>query len=158
MDTSEETGERYSHVASPFAHAEAIMPAARSSRSRLAWSIGATVFLIIAGGIGGWLTMRYLDDPMRTLEAFPVAKYLDDYKGLAGSRFKGSLQVDADLGWKDGGGRLMLFTAPDDNRPVAVMIPAGVAGGTFFEKGQTYVMALEVKEGGLIYANSCSKN
>jgi hypothetical protein len=52
----------------------------------------------------------------------------------------------------------MPTSAGNDNRPVAVMIPAGVAGGTFFEKGQTYVMALEVKEGGLIYANSCSKN
>jgi len=41
---------------------------------------------------------------------------------------------------------------------VAVMIPAGVANGTFFEKGQTYLMALEVKEGGLIYASTCKKN
>lgn len=37
--------------------------------------------------------------------------------------------VEADLGWKDGAGRLMLFTCPDDNRPVAVMIPAAVANG-----------------------------
>jgi hypothetical protein len=66
--------------------------------------------------------------------------------------------VEADLGWKDGVGRLMLFTAPEDNRPVAIMIPAGVANGTFFEKGQTYLLALVVKEGGLIYAESCSKN
>ncbi len=158
MDASEETGGQYSHVVSPFAHAEAMMPSGRSPRSRMGWVIGVVLFFILAGGIGGWLTMRYLNDPLRTLESFPVAKYLDDYKGLAGSRFKGDLRVEADLGWKDGVGRLMLFTAPDDNRPVAVMIPAGVANGTFFEKGQTYLMALEVKEGGLIYASICSKN
>jgi len=123
MDSSEDSGGQYSRVASPFADAAAIMPGMRSSRSRLSWAIGTALFLILCGGIGGWLTVRYLNDPLRTLEAFPVAKYLDDYKGLAGSRFKGNLRVEADLGWKDGIGRLMLFTAPDDNRPVAVMIP-----------------------------------
>jgi hypothetical protein len=158
MGATEDSGGQYSHVVSPFAEAEAMIPAARSPRSRLAWAVGTAIFLIVAGAIGGWLTMRYLNDPLRTLEPFPVAKYLDDYKGLAGSRFKGNLRVEADLGWKDGIGRLMLFTASEDNRPVAVMIPAGVANGTFFEKGQTYLMALEVKEGGLIYANSCTKN
>jgi len=158
MAGPEESGGQYSHVASPFAQAEAIMPGVRSPRSRLTWIVGLALFLIIAGGIGGWMTMRYLNDPLRTLEAFPVAKYLDDYKGLAGSRFKGNLRVEADLGWKDGVGRLMLFTSPDDNRPVAIMIPAGVSNGTFFEKGQIYQMALEVKEGGLIYASTCIKN
>ena len=158
MKTSEEAGAQFEHVVSPFAHAEAMVTSGRTRRSRMAWALGVVAFFILAGGIGAWLTIRYLDDPLRTLESFPVAKYLDDFKGLAGSRFKGNLRVEADLGWKDGVGRLMLFTATDDNRPVAVMIPAGVANGTFFEKGQTYLMALEVKEGGLIYANACSKN
>jgi hypothetical protein len=158
MDASEEPGIQMREVVSPFAHAEPMAPGARSPGSRIGWIIITVAVLIVVGGIGGWLTMKYLNDPLRTLEAFPVAKYLDSYKGLAGSRFKGNLRVEADLGWKDGVGRLMLFTAPEDNRPVAVMIPAGVANGTFFEKGQTYLMALEVKEGGLIYANTCSKN
>lgn len=158
MDASKESGVQYKGVASPFAHVEGLVPQGNSRRSKMVWVSTAVLMLIVAGGIGGWLAMRYLDDPLRTLEAFPVAKYLDSYKGLAGSRFKGNLRVEADLGWKDGVGRLMLFTSPEDNRPVAVMIPAGVANETFFEKGQTYLMALEVKEGGLIYANSCSKN
>lgn len=46
----------------------------------------------------------------------------------------------------------------EDNRPIAVMVPAVVANGIYFTKGQTYLAELEVKEGGLIYANSCKKN
>jgi len=158
MEASKESKGEFGGVASPFAHVEGVMPKGKARRSRMAWVIGVAIVLVVAGAIGGWLTMRYLNDPLRTLETFPVAKYLEDYKGLAGSRFKGSLRVEADLGWKEGVGRLMLFTAPEDNRPVAIMIPAGVANGTFFEKGQTYLLALAVKEGGLIYAESCSKN
>ena len=92
MNISEEAGaqSQFEHVVSPFAHAEAMMPLQRSSRSRSAWVVGAILSFMVAGSIGGWLTMRYLDDPLRTLETFPVAKYLDGYKALAGSRFKGS--------------------------------------------------------------------
>ena len=158
MKRTGEVESRFEHVASPFAQAEATVPSGHSVRSRMGWIIAAILVLVIAGVAGAWFTMRYLNDPLRTLDPFPVAKYLDSYKGLAGSRFKGTFSVEADLGWKDGAGRLMLFTAQDDDRPVAVMIPAGVANGTFFEKGQTYLMALEVKEGGLIYASTCKKN
>jgi len=38
-----------------------------------------------------------------------------------------------------------------------VMIPPTLAG-TYFVKGQHYLAELEVKDGGLIYANSCKKN
>jgi hypothetical protein len=102
--------------------------------------------------------MRYVNDPYRTLETFPVSKYFDDYQGLAGSKYKADFRVEADLGWKDGAGRLMLFSTSDDSRPIAVMIPAAVANGIYFTKGQTYTAEVEVKEGGLIYADSFQKN
>lgn len=134
------------------------MPAKKSKAGKIALWIVVAVILVAAGGFGGVFLTRYLSDPLRTMENFPVAKYLDSYRGLAGSKFKGQLRVEADLGWKEGAGRLMLFTCPDDNRPLAVMIPAAVANGIYFTKGQTYLSELEVKEGGLIYANSCKKN
>jgi hypothetical protein len=37
-------------------------------------------------------------------------------------------------------------------------VPAVVANDIYFTKGQTYTAEIEVKEGGLIYANSCQKN
>lgn len=145
-------------VVSPFANAEAVIPSKKSNTGKIVIWCLLGALLIAGGAFSGILLTRYVNDPLRTLEPFPVAKYLDSYKGLAGSKFKGQLRVEADLGWKDGVGRLMLFTCPEDNRPVAVMIPAAVANGIYFTKGQTYLAQLEVKEGGLIYADTCNKN
>lgn len=145
-------------VISPFAHSEvAISPNKRSS-GKLFLIIGLGLLLVVGGAITGIFVMRYINDPYRTLENFPVSKYLDGYQALAGSKFKAEFRVEADLGWKDGAGRLMLFSTADDPRPIAVLIPAAVANGIYFTKGQTYIAEVEVKEGGLIYANSCQKN
>jgi len=152
----EDDGSSTSKVASPFAHAEATIPVSGGKKPTVLIWIGAAILFLIIGSIGGYFLTSYLTNPYRTLEAFPVEKYLDDYRSLAGSRFKGELRVEADLGWKEGVGRLMLFSTPSDSRPVAVMIPAGLAS-IYFTKGQTYLAELEVKEGGLIYANSCQK-
>ena len=144
-------------VASPFAHAEATLSSPKRQKSRaLLWIILA-VFLMVAGAVGGTFLTRFLNDPLRTMEAFPTGKYFENYHSLAGSKFKGELRVEADLGWKEGVGRLMLFSTPSDSRSVAVLIPASMAS-IYFVKGQTYMAELEVKEGGLVYANSCKKN
>lgn len=103
------------------------------------------------------MIMNHLNDPLRTLEVFPVTKYLEGYQALAGSKFRAELRVENDLGWKEGVGRLMAFSIRDSSHPVAVMIPSALAQ-TYFTKGQNYVGELEVKEGGLIYANSLRKN
>jgi hypothetical protein len=144
-------------VVSPFATAEAVLPTTgRKSSKKRVWLIVAAVLLVVGGGFGGLALTRYLNDPMRTLESFPVGTYLDGYRALAGSKFKADLRAEADLGWKEGVGRLMLFTTPDDSRPIVVMVPAAI--DVYFVKGQTYLAELEVKEGGLIYANSCRKD
>lgn len=144
-------------VASPFAHTEATLAAPPRRNSRIILWIAMGITLTVAGGIGGTYITRFLNDPLRTMEPFPAAKYFDNYRSLAGARFKGELRVEADLGWKEGVGRLMLFSTPSDSRAVAVMVPGSLAN-IYFVKGQTYVAELEVKEGGLVYANSCKKN
>jgi hypothetical protein len=145
-------------VISPFAESEAIVSRRKGNSGRLFLIIGAGLLLVIVGAVTAVFAMRYIDDPYRTLETFPVSKYFDDYQGLAGSKYKADFRVEADLGWKDGAGRLMLFSTADDSRPIAVMIPAAVANGIYFTKGQTYTAEVEVKEGGLIYADSFQKN
>lgn len=86
-----------------------------------------------------------------------MRKYLEGYKPLAGSKFRANLREENDLGWKEGTGRLMVFLLRDDPRPIVVIIPPGLSE-IYFTKGQTYEAGLEVKEGGLIYANSCRQN
>lgn len=119
--------------------------------------IALGVILLVILAAGGFFLIRYLNDPLRTLEPFPVGKYMDSYKALAGSKFQGNLRVENDLGWKEGIGRLMVFSFRDDPRPIVVMIPPSLAQ-IYFTKGQSYEGELEVKEGGLIYANSIRKN
>lgn len=143
-------------IISPFSDAESnAFPKRRKNRIAL-WASLAAVLAVVAI-LGGFFLARYFSDPLRTLEPFPVSKYMESYKALAGSKFRGNLRVENDLGWKEGVGRLMVFSLRDDSRPVVVMIPPSLAE-IYFTKGQTYAGELEVKEGGLIYANSIRKN
>jgi hypothetical protein len=144
-------------VISPFAHTETTLSTPPRRNSRIILWIVLIVALLLAGGFGGTYIARFLNDPLRTMEPFPAGKYFENYHSLAGAKFKGELRVEADLGWKDGVGRLMLFSTPSDSRAIAVLVPAPLAN-IYFVKGQTYLAELEVKEGGLVYANSCKKN
>jgi len=145
-------------IASPF---EGSLTTVEIRGRRSHWVSLIVVSCLLGVGVmalAGYLGVRYLNDPFRTLPSFPVAKYLDDYKELAGSKYKAELRVEADLGWKDQGGRLMLFSIQDDPRPFAVLLPPAVAHGIDFTKGQSYMTELEVKEGELIYADLCRKD
>ena len=153
MSESFENGDR--KVLSPFSESETVIAGKRGkSNALLIW--GSVLALLIVLG-GGALLYTHLTDPLRTLEAFPVSKYLENYRSLQGAQFRGDLTVENDLGFQDGVGRLMVFSTKESPHPFVVMIPPSLAG-TYFTKGQHYLAALEVKEGGLIYANSCKKN
>ncbi|HUB68213.1 MAG TPA: hypothetical protein VL981_12075 [Candidatus Methylacidiphilales bacterium] len=119
------------------------------------WIVSSLLALVILG-ICGYFAHQYLYDPYRTLEPFPVDKYMSDYRSLSGAKFKADLKVSADLGWKDGTGRLMVFTVGNDSRRIVVLIPPKLSG-IYFTQGQNYQASLEVGEGGLVYADSCEK-
>jgi len=145
-------------IISPFAQTTAtIHPAGRHpSHAWIYWVVsGVAAILVLA--VAGYFIEGYLNNPYRTLEPFPVDKYLSDYRSLSGSKFKADVKVAADLGWKADVGRLMVFTIGSDSRPIVVLIPPKL-GGIFFTKGQDYQTSLEVGEGGLIYADSCEKD
>lgn len=144
-------------VISPFAQTTSTVQT-RSGRGSGSWAlwIVSSLLILVLIGIAGYFTYKYLGDPYRTLEPFPMDKYLADYRSMTGAKFKGDLKVSADLGWKAETGRLMVFTFQNDNRPLVVLIPPKL-GGLFFEKGQNYQASLEVGEGGLVYADSCEK-
>jgi hypothetical protein len=144
-------------IISPFSQTTSTVQETRT-RSSIPWAlwIVSTLLILVVLGIVGYFTFQYLEDPYRTLESFPVDKYMSDYRSLTGARFKADLKVSADLGWTADTGRLMVFTMENDSRPVVVLIPPKL-GGIFFTKGQNYQVSLEVGEGGLIYADSCEK-
>jgi hypothetical protein len=145
------------HIISPFSQTTSNIdkPFKESRKTWLLWGISG-LLLFISLGNAAYFTLKYFNDPYRTLESFSADRYLADFQPLMGSKFKADFRVVADLGWKDNVGRLMVFNAPNDSRPILVLIPPKLAG-IFFTKGQIYQIALEVGEGGLIYADSCEK-
>ena len=144
-------------VISPFAQTTSTVQTAHSGRSQswALWIVSVLLVLMVAGTIA-YFTYNYLNDPYRTLEPFPVDKYLSDYRSLTGAKFKADMKVSADLGWTSQAGRLMVFTVSGDSRPVGVLIPPRLSG-LYFTKGQNYRASLEVGEGGLVYADTCEK-
>jgi hypothetical protein len=150
--------EETQQVISPFAQTTSTVPSPGKRRSGawLAWVL-ITLAVVLALGTIGFFVQRYLNDPYRTLEPFPVDKYMTDHRSLVGSKFKADLKVSADLGSSASVGRLMVFTVGTDSRPVAVLIPPRLSG-IYFTKGQNYQASLEVEEGGLVYADSCEKD
>lgn len=113
-------------------------------------------FLVVALFLGGFFAYQYLNDPYRTLETFPVGKYYENHRSLAGSKFKGQLTVQANLGWRAGQGKLMVFSTAEDPRPLAVLVSPEDAA-IAFQKGQTYLAEIDVREGGLIHAQRFQK-
>jgi hypothetical protein len=146
-------------VVSPFARTTSTVQTSGGNNSgRWALWLVSGLLIVTVVGIIGYFTFKYLEDPYRTLEQFPMDKYLSDYRSLAGAKFKADLKVSADLGYKPETGRLMVFTVENDsgNRPLVVLIPQNLSG-IYFTKGQNYQVSLEVRDGGLVYANSCEK-
>jgi hypothetical protein len=144
-------------VISPFATTTStIQPESRRPRTDWRFVVLAALLVAVLLGNVAYFATQYLRSPYRTLAPFPVDNYLADFQPLAGEKFQAELKVVADLGWKQEVGRLMVFTAPDDARPLLVLIPPKLAG-IDFAKGQTFQTALEVGEGGLLYADACDK-
>ena len=144
-------------IISPFAQTVSTVQPARA-RSSTFWAlvVVSTLLIILILGIIGFFTYTYLDDPFRTMDSFSMDKYLSDYRPMAGGKFKADLKVSADLGYKPETGHLMVFTVENDNRALVVLVPPKL-NGIYFTKGQSYLMALEVGEGGLVYADTCEK-
>jgi hypothetical protein len=142
-------------ISSPFEHQSATVGESRSARNRGRFFVIAIVLVLILGSLV--MTVIYLKDPLRTLPQFPANDYFSSYKPLVGTYFRTDLVVDAELGWKQDQGRLMSFKLPPTDHPVAVMIPAKIAGD-YFVKGRTYRAKITVREDGLLVASELMHN
>jgi hypothetical protein len=144
-------------IISPFAQTTStVQPAGKGNATSVALWIVSSLLVLLILGIIGFFSFRYLEDPFRTMETFSMDKYMADYRPMSGVKFKANLKVSADLGWKPEKGHLMVFNVENDNRPLVVFVPPKLSG-IYFTKGQTYQAAIEVGEGGLVYADSFEK-
>lgn len=145
-------------IVSPFAQTTATVagPGRPGASHWGLWLLGILLALA-ALGAAAFFILQYLNDPYRTLEPFPVDRYMSDYRSLSGSKFKAEAKVANEIGFSQQTGRLMDFTFGTDTRPVVVLIPPKYAS-IYFTKGQNYRMSLEVGDGGLVYADTCEKD
>lgn len=112
---------------------------------------------VIALAAGGFVLFKTGADPLRTLEEFPAETYLRNHETVLGSRFRAELILDADLGGVLGKGRLFSFRSQSTGRLLPILVPDNI-GEAVFDKGQRYQLELEVRTGGMIFANSCRKS
>ena len=123
------------------------------------WIVSSLLILVVIGIRGVSSPLSIINDPYRTLEAVSrwtnIWPTIGSLSGIA--KFKADLKVSADSRHEGPDtGRLMVFSFENDSRTLVVLMPPKLAG-LFFEKGQNYLVSLEVGEGGLVYADSCEK-
>ena len=144
-------------IISPFAQTTStVRGGAGGGGGSLALWIVSSLLVLVVLGVMGFFLFQYLNDPYRTLEPFPMDKYLSDYRSMVGNKFKAELKVSASIDYQADTGRLMVFTLPSDSRSLVVLVPPKFSG-LYFTKGQNYQASLEVQQDGTVYADSCQK-
>lgn len=90
-------------------------------------------------------------------ETFPVSAYLDSPDNLQGNRYTLDAEIDAQLQWKEGTGRL-LSVRPLANEN-ATRLPVFIADslGANLMVAQRYRFELTVRRGGLLYVTALRK-
>jgi hypothetical protein len=90
-------------------------------------------------------------------EPFPVTAYLDSPDNLQGNRYTLDAEIDAQLQWREGTGRL-LAVRPLSGDP-GTRLPLFIADSlnANLMVAQRYRFELTVRRGGLLYVNSLRK-
>lgn len=109
----------------------------------------AVVLSFIVGG--------FVKDDYRTLEAFDVEDYLENYERVLGGVFVLNGQVDAVLGSESKLGKLLSVKDVESDKFVAVMLPHSVAAPANLRKGQKLKMEITVGDAGAVIVNKLEK-
>ncbi len=90
-------------------------------------------------------------------ERFPVSAYLDAPDNLQGNRYTLEAEIDAQLQWKEGVGRLLSVRPLDDKD--APRLPLFIADSlnANLMVAQRYRFELTVRRGGLLYVTALRK-
>lgn len=123
-------------------------PRLRSTQSAGHRLVACLVFLLagLATGCGG-----------PTHEPFPVAPYLESPDNLQGNRYTLDAEIDAQLEWKEGVGRLLSVRplSGDADTRLPVFIADSLEANLLV--AQRYRLELTVRRRGLLHVNSLRK-
>ncbi|MBR4598370.1 MAG: hypothetical protein IKO42_08260 [Opitutales bacterium] len=107
--------------------------------------------LAIAFAIG---SVFYKRSATSRSDAFPTAAYVDSPASFFGNRYVLKAQVESQLAYKAGSGRLLCVRAPDGAR-VAIVVPVEI--GRNIQAGQKYGFDVEVMSNGVLMVRGLEK-
>jgi hypothetical protein len=101
------------------------------------------------------LIWRFKGGEYSGLEVLPAAKYLEKPGNFLGNTYKLRAQIDSQIKWEKGVGRILAVRAEVGGARLPVYVPERV--GENLHIGQRYEMRVRIEEGGLVYVESLRK-
>ena len=89
------------------------------------------------------------------LEALPVDDYLEKPRNFLGNTYQLSGQIDSQIEWEEGLGRILAVKAAGGASRIPVFVPDAVEQNLYV--GQRYKMRVNIRKGGLIYVEDLRK-
>ena len=89
------------------------------------------------------------------LEVLPTADYLEKPGNFLGNTYKLSAQIDSQIKWEKGVGRILAVRPESGTARLPVFVAESV--GENLHIGQRYEMRVRIEEGGLVYVESLRK-
>ncbi len=128
---------------------------ARRQKSSLQplWIVLAAVLLVVAF-LGSRLFQSTRSDPFRTVPSLDVPAYLDNANSLRGNTYKVVGEISNSLAWSPTSGRLIAVDVEDETLPVLVTAEFNAMN---IQKGQKFLLVLEVDENGTLKTKSISQ-
>jgi len=132
----------------------------KKSKGLPPWLI-TLLFLIVAGAAYFSLHQNFGDSSMRTVEALDPDLYYNEANSLRGNTYKIHVQIDSSLGDSPTRGRLfsVLLDSSDPARGaeiLPILVPPEL-GSLTIQKGQNYLMKVQVVENGLLKVREAVK-
>ncbi len=134
------------------------MPRRASKSINPLWIIIVCI-VVIGAVILGRAFFGELDDPYRTIPELDVATYLENSDALRGNVYKADGMIDSSLAWSPVRGRLIAIEvqATPDNALLPVLVPPDLSDINI-QKGQSFLLQLEVVEDGILLAKDLKKS
>ncbi|MGB0258346.1 MAG: hypothetical protein ACPGES_06840 [Coraliomargarita sp.] len=128
------------------------MPLSRTKQTGSALPIVIGVIVLIMA-VGLYVGMK--SDGASDLEPFPAKNYLESPGDFLGNTYALNAQIDSQLRWEKGVGRVLAVKVSGESTRIPVFVPDAI--GANVHKGQRYELEVLIEEGGLIYVEALRK-
>lgn len=120
----------------------------------------ATKKLLVTLTVSGWILCVLLISAcgrgnFSSLEILPVDEYVQQPGNFLGNTYRISVQIDSQIEWEEGVGRILAVQAEGSSSRIPVFVPDGVEQN--LHVGQRYEMRANIRKGGLIYVEDLRK-